>query len=113
MFYYSMHTCPPCREFTPLLASLYEEENEDEKKFEVVFFSGDGKEDHYKEYYAEMPWPALPWKDPKIKQVAKEFKVKGLPQLIVMKRDGFVLHNNAVEKLTKEGPVAIEEFIDA
>jgi nucleoredoxin len=30
MFYFSMHTCPPCREFTPLLASLYEEMNEDE-----------------------------------------------------------------------------------
>jgi nucleoredoxin len=29
--YYSMHTCPPCREFTPLLAALYEEVNEDEK----------------------------------------------------------------------------------
>ena len=29
--YYSMHNCPPCREFTPLLASLYEEFNENEK----------------------------------------------------------------------------------
>jgi len=27
--YYSMHTCPPCREFTPLLSCLYEELNED------------------------------------------------------------------------------------
>lgn len=51
-----------------------------------------------------MPWPALPWKDPRIKTVAKEFKVKGLPQLIVMKRDGTVLSSNAVERITKEGP---------
>jgi thiol-disulfide isomerase/thioredoxin len=29
--YYSMHNCPPCREFTPLLASLYEEFNENDK----------------------------------------------------------------------------------
>lgn len=79
MFYYSMHTCPPCREFTPLLADLYQELNEDEKQFEVVFFSGDSNNDHYVEYYAEMPWPAMPWKDPRIKSVAKEFKVKGLP----------------------------------
>lgn len=41
MFYFSMHTCPPCREFTPLLACLYEEMNEDRRLFEVVFFSGD------------------------------------------------------------------------
>jgi len=32
--YYSMHNCPPCREFTPLLSMLYEEVNEDEKILE-------------------------------------------------------------------------------
>ena len=39
--YYSMHTCPPCREFTPLLSSLYEELNEDKKVIEIIYFSGD------------------------------------------------------------------------
>jgi hypothetical protein len=29
--YFSMHTCPPCREFTPLLAEIYREVNEDTK----------------------------------------------------------------------------------
>ena len=43
-----------------------------------------------------MPWPALPWNDPRIKVVAKEFRVKGLPQLIVMKRDGSILNANGV-----------------
>lgn len=79
MFYFSMHTCPPCREFTPLLSCLYEEMNEDEKTFEVIFFSGDGKQPAYEEYYAEMPWHAVPWKDPRIKAVAKEYGVRGLP----------------------------------
>ncbi len=73
-----------------------------------MFFSGDSNHDHFNEYYAEMPWPAVPWKDARIKSVAKEFKVKGLPQLIVMKRDGTVLNSNAVEMITKEGPMAIE-----
>ena len=45
--YYSMHNCPPCREFTPLLASLYEEINADEKVFEVIFFSGDKSEEEF------------------------------------------------------------------
>jgi len=55
-----MHNCPPCREFTPLLACLYEELNEDEKVFEVVFFSGDKSQEQFDEYYSEMPWLALP-----------------------------------------------------
>jgi thiol-disulfide isomerase/thioredoxin len=29
--YFSMHNCPPCREFTPLLAEIYKEVNEDTK----------------------------------------------------------------------------------
>ena len=79
MFYFSMHTCPPCRKFTPLLNMIYEECNEDSKQFEVIFCSGDGKEELFIEYFKEMLWVALPWRDPRIKAIAKEFKVKGLP----------------------------------
>ncbi len=39
--YCSMHNCPPCREFTPLLVELYKEFNADGKQFEIVFVSGD------------------------------------------------------------------------
>jgi nucleoredoxin len=85
--------------------------NEDEKRFEVVFFSGDGSKENFDKYYEEMPWPAIPWKDRRIKVVAKEFKVKGLPQLIVLKRDGTLINNNAVQKITDEGPEAIEEWL--
>ena len=111
MFYFSMHTCPPCREFTPIFGELYKEMNEDEKRFEVVFFSGDSSQHQFDEYYEEMPWPAMPWKDPRLKVVAKEFKVKGLPQLIVLKRDGTLISSNAVQKITEEGPEAIEEWL--
>lgn len=54
--YFSKHTCPPCREFTPLLADLYEEINEDDKQMEIVFLSGDKSLEEYTEYYEEMPW---------------------------------------------------------
>ena len=39
--YFSMHDCPPCREFTPIFAELYNEVNENVKVMEVIFFSGD------------------------------------------------------------------------
>ena len=41
VLYFSMHNCPPCREFTPLLVELYNETNENGKIMEVVFCSGD------------------------------------------------------------------------
>jgi thiol-disulfide isomerase/thioredoxin len=58
--YYSMHNCPPCQAFTPLLADLYEETNQDEKNLEIVIFSGDKTEEEFNTYFADMPWLALP-----------------------------------------------------
>jgi len=63
-------------------------------------------------YYAEMPWYSVPWKDQRIKVVAKEFKVKGLPQLIVLKPNGELICSNGVDLVTKKGPIQIEEWIE-
>lgn len=60
--YFSAHWCPPCRGFTPKLAEFYKKHHE-EKKFEIVFVSSDRNEGDFKQYYAEMPWLALPFTD--------------------------------------------------
>ena len=109
--YFSMHNCPPCREFTPLLASLYTEFNESEKQIEVVFVSGDKTQEEFDKYYAEQPWIALPRGDKRLPNLAKKFEVKGVPRLVVLKKDGTVINNSAVQKVTEEGPGAIEEFL--
>ena len=44
--------------------------------------------------------------------MAKEFKVRGVPRLIVMKADGEVLNDNAVNTVTEMGPVIIEEWFE-
>ena len=97
MFYFSMHNCPPCREFTPLLVELYNETNQNEKVMEVVFFSGDQDQNLYNEYFSEMPWLALPFKDARMKPAAKNFKVRGLPRLVVLNaKTGETLEADAV-----------------
>ena len=109
MIYLSMHDCPGCLEFTPLLVELYNELNENGKVFEVVFMSGDKQEDVFRGYWADMPWPALPFKDRRMKQVIKRFGIKGLPRLIVMNAKTYeVLHADAVDVVTEQGPVIIE-----
>ena len=80
--YFSAHWCPPCKRFTPILKvchddcatpartphlhqqrtthhaprwqDLYEEVNEDDAKFEVVFVSSDDSAALAKEYMEEM-----------------------------------------------------------
>ena len=111
--YFSMHTCPPCREFTPLLVELYNDFNANEKVFEVVFYSGDKNDEQYGEYFGEMPWIAVPRADPRVATVAKKFEVRGVPRLIILKPDGTVVDKDAVKKVTSEGPAAIEEYLSA
>jgi nucleoredoxin len=109
--YFSMHNCPPCREFTPIFSELYNELNGSEKVIEVVFLSGDKTQEEFDQYYGEMPWLALPRGDSRLAILAKKFEVKGVPRLIVVKQDGTVVENSGVRKVTEEGPAAIEEYL--
>lgn len=63
--YFSAHWCPPCRAFTPELASFYKKFRDTEKgrTMDVIFVSSDQDEDSFKEYLNEMPWKALPFSD--------------------------------------------------
>ena len=53
-FYFSMHDCAPCQEFTPIFAELYNDVNEENAgTMEVIYFSGDKTQDLFDVYYAE------------------------------------------------------------
>ena len=54
--YFSAHWCPPCRNFTPLLNTFYENANSDGKKMEIIFVSSDNDEQAFKEYFESMKW---------------------------------------------------------
>jgi nucleoredoxin len=60
--YFSAHWCPPCRNFTPKLAKVFNELTKEVKdKLDIVFVSWDEDEESFKEYFQEMPWKALPF----------------------------------------------------
>eukprot|EP00438_Fugacium_kawagutii_P012626 Skav215581 [mRNA] locus=scaffold666:32751:33944:+ [translate_table: standard] len=75
--YFSAHWCPPCRGFTPQLATWYKQELVEghrkggdqlggdlkEKGMEVIFVSGDRDEGSFKEYFAEQPWLSVDFND--------------------------------------------------
>jgi len=98
--YFSAHWCPPCRGFTPKLAERYKELVGKGEDFEIVFVSSDKDEPAFKEYYASMPWLALPFADREAKaKLSKKYKVQGIPSLILLDDQG--------EVITKEGRDAI------
>lgn len=60
-----------------------------------------------------MPWLALPKGDSRLAILAKQYDVKGVPRLVILKPDGTVIDKNAVQKITNEGPSAIEEYLSS
>ena len=82
--YFSAHWCPPCRNFTPALAEWYAA-NAAGLNLEIVFASSDNDEDAFVEYFAEMPWKALPYAARDMQaELSKKYKVGGIPSLIII-----------------------------
>lgn len=92
MLYFSAHWCPPCRGFTPCLAKAYKER---QTNVEVVFISSDRDEAAFEEYFADMPWLALPYVAREKKdELSKTFEVRGIPTLIILDAEGNLVTRN-------------------
>ncbi|XP_013403357.1 nucleoredoxin [Lingula anatina] len=92
--YFSAHWCPPCRGFTPKLIETYKKLKAANKNFEIVFASSDREEDKFKEYFATMPWLAIPFKDVRATKLNKTFGIEGIPSLIILDEDNKVINKN-------------------
>ena len=94
--YFSAHWCPPCRQFTPVLAQLYETLRARTTDFEVVFVSADKSAEEFASYFRSMPWLALSFDKSGTKNALMQLLgVQGFPTLVLFGPDGNLL--------TKEG----------
>jgi len=99
--YFSAHWCPPCRGFTPKLAEYYKNGLKD--KMEIIFVSSDKDEASFKEYFAEMPWKALPFANREAKdKLSKAMGVEGIPSFAVINPDGTVVTTDGRSKVEKD-----------
>ncbi|KAG2692845.1 hypothetical protein I3760_08G070900 [Carya illinoinensis] len=94
--YFSAQWCIPCVKFAPKLASIYhkikqtpiEKGDDFEEDFEIVFVSNDRDQEAFDSYFDTMPWLALPFGDPAVKELAKHFDVRDIPCLVILGPDG-------------------------
>lgn len=112
-YYFSAHWCGPCRNFTPLLISLYNDLRQggiDERQFEIFFVSSDRNREQFDEYFETMPWKDYGFDDKagKMKLVEK-FGVRGIPDLVFVDENGNVLIRNGREVVTEHSKDAQEK----
>jgi len=101
--YFSAHWCPPCREFTPKFAQIYEKLKAQGKEFEVVYVSSDKSEETYNEYLSEMPWLAIPYADQrKRSKLQVALGVGALPTLVIIDKDRTIITQNGRTELAAD-----------
>ncbi|ETV94641.1 hypothetical protein H310_11635 [Aphanomyces invadans] len=116
--YFSAHWCPPCRGFTPLLSDAYDQFVDDDiKDVAIVFVSSDKDDASFDEYYGEMPFYALPFKNREQKDVlAKQlFEVKTIPTLVFLDAAGKIVTKDGRQLVTdaRGSPARILAALDA
>jgi len=99
LVYFSAHWCPPCKGFTPKLSEFYRKHSA-AKNFEIVFVSSDKDQGAFDEYFAEMPFVALPYAQRELKaKLSADFKVQGIPTVVVLGPDGGLITANGRAKV--------------
>lgn len=106
-FYFSASWCPPCRGFTPQLAASYSKALEP-KGFRCVLVSSDHSEDAFNDYFAQMPWLALPYRDRQRQQdLSATFRVRSIPTLALVDMEGKTITTEA-RNIVPQDPEGID-----
>ncbi|RWR79475.1 putative nucleoredoxin 1 [Cinnamomum micranthum f. kanehirae] len=101
--YFSASWCGPCQWFTPTFVEAYKELYA-KGDFEAVFVSTDKDEESFKEYFAKMPWLAIPFSDSTTRRRLNDlFKVRGIPHLVLLGGNGKLLSNGGVALIKEYG----------
>lgn len=126
--YFSGHWCPPCRQFTPLLKSFYEEVHSNEVNvrmnlvpslgLEVVFVSSDHSPEEMMNYMKEAhgEWLRLDYRERKAQRaLCVRFEVRTIPALVVVTwPDGEVLSRNGRQEVADlDSAKCLQTWIDS
>ncbi|CAI2383952.1 unnamed protein product [Moneuplotes crassus] len=108
--YFGAHWCPPSRSFTTVLKNTYEEINNEEKVFEVIFVSFDGNEAAFERNYMDMPWCAIGYNDSRAKLFKQQFGITGIPTLVILNKKGEIITYDGRADVQSMRAECIEEW---
>ena len=100
--YFSASWCPPCRKFTPILSTFYEDMVDYHDDIEIIYISSDKNQNEFNEYWEHMTFPVLIYSDrDKKEELVKLYDIGPIPALIFINTNGNII--------TKDGKKIIED----
>ena len=83
------------------MRNFYTDINLPERQFEVILVSNDKDEKGFQKHFGGMPWCAIPYGDPRIKEFARRYNVLGVPMLVILDTvTGFKITDTARKDLS-------------
>ena len=58
-----------------------------------------------------MPWVAFPHGDQHVDQMMGKYGVNGIPRLMIFKKDGTCINENAYSDVVGQGPPVVDSWI--
>lgn len=113
--YFSAGWCPPCRQFTPILREFYEDLQERDLPFEIVFIPSDKTADDMDQYMKQChgDWLAVPFGHELIKELKKRYHITAIPKVIVVTDDGEVVTSLGRKEVVENGPECYQQWAHA
>lgn len=100
--YFSASWCPPCRKFTPIISTLYEDMIEYYDDIEFIFISSDKTNLEFNNYWDKMSFPALSYEyREKKEELVKLYDIGPIPALVFIDTNGNIISKdgkNIIEK---------------
>ncbi len=78
---------------------------------EIILVSRDQNKEDFEEYFTQMPWLAIPFNDDRISNLAEKYNIKGIPILLVLKKNGDAATKAGKMDVTNEGSGAWDKWL--
>ena len=107
--YFSAGWCPPCKSFSPKIRDFRDQNPND---FEIVMVSADNSSSAQLNYMKDMDMSgyALALNSSKTNQLYSQFKVTGIPTVVILSPDGSILSQNGRSDITYNANTSISTW---
>ncbi len=78
---------------------------------EIVFVSCDNSEEEFDEHFGVMPFPAIPFDDPRIADLEEDLDVEAIPIVPLLRKNGTIARDSVRQLIAKDGIKCLPELI--